>query len=146
MGTCCTSASHLSNYTTIDNCNTIDEVIDVIEQLKTKLPLERKLISENINNPNFTLPNEIPQHDNTSSHQLTPSEKRKRISHLENIERLYGNVLDLLNTSKQSLPLPETKKHLHSICSHYTKLYDENKTYNITFDKFRTFVEKHSEA
>lgn len=144
MGTCCTSTSNLSNYTTIDNCNTIDEVIDVIEQLKSKLPLERKLISENIDNPNFTLPNEIPQHETT--HQLTPSEKRKRISHLENIERLYGNVLDLLNTSKLSLPLSETKKHLHSICSHYTKLYDENKTYNITFDKFRTFVEKHSEA
>jgi hypothetical protein len=144
MGTCCTSATNLSNYTTIDNCNTIDEVIDAIEQLKTKLPLERKLISENIDNPNFTLPNEISQHE--ASYQLTPSDKRKRISHLENIERLYGNVLDLLNTCKLSLPLPETKKHLHSICSHYTKLYDENKTYNITFDKFRTFVEKHSET
>ena len=143
MGTCCTATSNLGNHSTIDNCNTIEELIDVIEQLKSKLPLERKLISENIDNQNFTLSNEITQHVTS---QLTPSEKRKRISHLENIERLYGNVLDLLNTSKSILPLPETKKHLHSICSHYTKLYDENKTYNITFDKFRTFVEKHSEA
>ena len=142
MGTCCTTVSNRGNCSNIDNCNSIDELIDAIEQSKSKLPLERKLISENIDNQNFKLPNDI-QH---TASQLTSTEKRKRISHLENIERLYGNVLDLLNSSKATLPLPETKKHLHSICSHYTKLYDENKTYNISFDKFRTFVEKYSDA
>ena len=40
-----------------------------------------------------------------------------------------------------NLEINQTKEHLNEICNHYWVAYDEKKKYNISFDKFRTFVE-----
>lgn len=75
---------------------------------------------------------------------MSPAERRKRIPYLEQIERLYGNVINLLENNPK-LNVEETKKYLNEIWGHYCIAFDDKKQYNITFDKFRTFVEKSKE-
>lgn len=71
---------------------------------------------------------------------MSSSDKRKRILYLEQIDRCYTNVITLLEENL-NLDITQAKEHINEICNHYWVAYDEKKKYNISFDKFRTFVE-----
>ena len=74
---------------------------------------------------------------------LSTDDLEKRIPYLDKLSECYGDIIDILSNN-QTLPLNETKEHLHSILRNYFVSYDDTETYKIDFDKFKQFALNHN--
>ena len=130
----CCGSSYIDNE--IQQANSISELACVMQTKKENLGNEKAEIQAHI-------ANQLKEVTLIDISALSTDDLEKRIPYLDKLSECYGDIIDILSNN-QTLPLNETKEHLHSILRNYFVSYDDTETYKIDFDKFKQFALNHN--